>query len=738
MECELRGQMQLKPQEALTTWRDDEQVISTDPRGMTGGDTTRWEYNDASGLEVKKTYADGRGSSKTYDAANRLATEVDARGIVAQYTYNKKTGLVTGVDWSTPDTPAISCSYNILGQPTEIKDAGGRRVYAYDQYGSLNYERSFYGDGDDTFAVNEEWDSYGRSIGYRSRRSGSDMTVVSFAYAADGRIESASFRHGGEERKFTYGYLAGSNLLQSLAMPNKVTLTQTWEEKRDLLAEMLYTRLNSAGNKVEVTRRGYAYDALGRPISRTQDYPQQKFAREDSFDYNKRSELTGATLGEAPYAYSYDNIGNRITAQEDAQSVTYEANNLNQYTQIDTDGTVFVPEYDADGNQTRIQTVTGIWKVQYNGQNRAIRYESEADSTHIITCVYDSQGRRVEKKEEKEGAVISHVRYVYRGYLQVAAYDLLAEGLPSLWQIIWDPTQDIATRPLAIRADGAYSTYGWDLTKNICETYAGATGFLGHRYAYSPYGLVSLEGDTSYQPLQWSSEVYDEELGLNYYNYRYYNPGDGRWTRKDLIRVAGRENAYCCLNNCPVKYIDRRGLDVWIENTDQMFGLHQRICVDTWVQDNSLQSKGSNGVCCMNGRRWKKSDKYCISFGTQVGCWPYFSSGDGGSSDSDSSGPDASSSANEQHTPNTGQSHFPEGIEGPTPNSNGVVYIDIIDPATGESGRIKTSCQQDITSKEYLEGLVGQEAEYSLLGQTCRDFSWAVHDYLKKLLKQGK
>ena len=330
--------------------------------------------------------------------------------------------------------------------------------------------------------------------------------------------------------------------------------------KRELLAEMLYKRLNGAGNKVEVTRRGYAYDALGRPTSRTQAYPQQSVSRDDSFDYNRRSELTGAKLGEAPYAYAYDNIGNRITAQEDAEHITYAANNLNQYTQIDTDGTVFVPEYDEDGNQTRVRTGTGIWKVQYNGQNRAIRYESEADSTHIITCVYDSQGRRVEKKEEKEGAAISHVRYVYRGYLQVAAYDLLAEGLPSLWQIIWDPTQSVATRPLAIRADGAYSTYGWDLTKNICETYAGATGFLMHRYAYSPYGLVSLEGDTSYQPLQWSSEVYDAELGLVYYNYRYYNPTDGRRINRDILFSINQIALYNYLSNNPILMKDILGL----------------------------------------------------------------------------------------------------------------------------------------------------------------------------------
>ena len=323
--------------------------------------------------------------------------------------------------------------------------------------------------------------------------------------------------------------------------------------------DALHAANGAEKKKVEVTRRGYAYDALGRPTSRTQAYPQQSVSRDDSFRYNDRSELTGATLGEAPYAYAYDNIGNRITAQEDVESVTYAANNLNQYTQIDTDGTAFVPEYDEDGNQTRVRTVTGIWKVRYNGQNRAIRYESEADSTHIITCVYDSQGRRVEKKEEKEGAAISHVRYVYRGYLQVAAYDLLAEGLPSLWQIIWDPTQEIATRPLAIRADGAYSTYGWDLTKNICETYAGATGFLMHRYAYSPYGLVSLEGDTSYQPLQWSSEVYDAELGLVYYNYRYYNPTDGRWMRRDPGDIRASLNLYFFLRNEPFSLIDSLG-----------------------------------------------------------------------------------------------------------------------------------------------------------------------------------
>ena len=459
----------------------------------------------------------------------RLATEVDARGIIAQYTYNKKTGLVTGIGWSAPDMPVVSCSYNILGQPTEIKDAGGRRICAYDQYGSLNYERSFY--GDDTFAVNEKWDKFGRSVGYQSRKSGTTITEVNIGYAADGRIESASFRHSGEERKFTYGYLAGSNLLQSLAMPNKVTLTQTWEEKRDLLAEMLYTRLNSAGKEVEVTRRGYAYDALGCPISRAQDYPQQSVSRDDSFDYNRRSELTGATFGEAPYAY--DNIGNRITAQENTAQVTYTTNDLNQYTQIDTNGNDFTPEYDEDGNQTLLQTSTGIWKVQYNAQNRAIRFENESNGT-VITCDYDYMGRRIWKKvENANGTVTLHQRYIYYDYLQIAALDLTRATLNGLWLLTWDPSQAVATRPLAIQINGTWYTYGWDLTKNICELYT-SSGAIGASYTYTPYGTISIASNAAKvtQSIQWSSEYHDVETGLVYYNFRYYNPRDGRWTRR--------------------------------------------------------------------------------------------------------------------------------------------------------------------------------------------------------------
>ncbi len=51
----------------------------------------------------------------------------------------------------------------------------------------------------------------------------------------------------------------------------------------------------------------------------------------------------------------------------------------------------------------------------------------------------------------------------------------------------------------------------------------------------SPYGTVGSTGSLV-QPVQWSSEMNDGKLALVYYNYRYYNPADGRWINRDSLK----------------------------------------------------------------------------------------------------------------------------------------------------------------------------------------------------------
>ncbi len=502
---------------SLRTFRADSEVIITDPGERGDYDETPWAFNTVTGLEMSKTFADNSSVVKIYDAYNRLLTETDGRGVIKTHSYEQARGLLLGTTYSD-GTTARAYTYNHLGQLTQVVDDAGTRTIGYNAYNEQETDSLLA--GGKTHLITELRDGHGRSSGYTYALNGSVQQTVSTGYGTDGRIASAGFVHGGAQKLFTYSYLPGTNLLQTLVKPNNMTLTQSYEEKRDLLIGQLYKRSNTS-----VASRSYSYDTLGRPVTRSTS--KDGSTVNDTFGYNSRSELNTAMVNNEAYAYDYDNIGNRETAQEAAESATtYESNNLNQYTAIGD----FEPTYDDAGNQTTVKTTTGIWSVIYNAENRPTSF-TNADNGTIVECSYDYMGRRATKKVTVNGTVTLHQRFLYRGYLQIACCDLTRSNHPCLWLLTWDPTQSVTTRPLAIQKDGTWYTYGWDLTKNVCEVY-GQHGYIRTIYSYSPYGEVTISGDVT-QPIQWSSEYFDEETNLMYYNFRYYNVIDGEWNQRD-------------------------------------------------------------------------------------------------------------------------------------------------------------------------------------------------------------
>ena len=182
--------------------------------------------------------------------------------------------------------------------------------------------------------------------------------------------------------------------------------------------------------------------------------------------------------------------------------------------------------------------------MSFDSQGRRTEYKSVTNGAqNMWLCfLYDSQGRRFEKKLTVAGITTLHHRYIYRGYLQIAALDLTRSAHPALWFVTWDPSQPIATRTLAIQKDGNWFTYGYDLTKNSCEVF-GPAGYIRTAYSCAPFGAVSAFGDVT-QPFQWSSEVYDSELDLVYYNFRHYSPSLGRFLSRDPIEEQGGWNLY--------------------------------------------------------------------------------------------------------------------------------------------------------------------------------------------------
>ena len=532
---------------SLTTFREDAGDITADPTGRTDGDVTTWSYDDATGLLIRKTWADGTHEDTAYNALNFKSTLTDARGVVTTWGYNLKKGVNNSVSYSD-STPGIQYAYNHLNQLTQVTDASGSRVLTYTPCNEPDTDAITIEGA--SCQLQEHYDTYGRSSGYTLKQGTGVLQEASQGYEADGRLASAGIMHGGTEQRFAYGYLAGSNLLSSLAMPDGIVRELSYEQRRDLLSG-LDCRLGETG----LVSRTQRCDALERPVTRTQRRGTEP-ARSDSFSYNGRNELTGAALGAAPYGYSYDNIGNRKTAQEPAQELAYAANELNQYARIEESGEApFVPTYDASGNQTLIRTSTGIWTVAYNAANRAVSFTSR-DGATVVECGYDYQGRRYMKKVTVNGTVASHERCLYRGYLQIAALDML-NSRNVLRTLLWDPLEPTATRPLALVQGASLYCYGVDFNKNVTEVFD-AQGTIAAAYDYSPYGAVTGTGSLV-QPVQWSGEMHDEEPALAYYNYRFYNPKDGKRINRDPIAEQGGWNSYSFVGNNPIDSFDING-----------------------------------------------------------------------------------------------------------------------------------------------------------------------------------
>ena len=77
-----------------------------------------------------------------------------------------------------------------------------------------------------------------------------------------------------------------------------------------------------------------------------------------------------------------------------------------------------------------------------------------------------------------------------------------------------------------------------------------------------PPGLPASRPWADLLPFHYSSKLRDVDSGFNYYGYRFYDPGAGRWLNRDPIGERGGVNLYGMCYNAPVNGFDDYGLAV--------------------------------------------------------------------------------------------------------------------------------------------------------------------------------
>ncbi len=230
--------------------------------------------------------------------------------------------------------------------------------------------------------------------------------------------------------------------------------------------------------------------------------------------------------------------------------------------------------HDADGNPL----ADGRWNYAWDAENRLVGMESAASAVaggapkQRLEFIYDGQSRRVAKKvftDSGAGWVLaSEARFIYDDWLMLAEVDRTNRPVRTyVWGLDVSGTRQEAAGVgglLAIGdvASGATWLPGFDGNGNVTSLHRAADGSPVATYDYNAFGeVVKAEGSAALaNPIRFSTKYADDETGLVYFGYRYYEAKAGRWVNRDPIEEGGGVNLFAFVGNRSNGTVDPFGL----------------------------------------------------------------------------------------------------------------------------------------------------------------------------------
>ncbi len=509
----------------------------------------------------------------------QLIKRTDAMEKQTSFDYNQF-GQLTKIDY--PNDPDVTFTYNSIGQRTGMTDSTGTTNWNYNSQGLPSTETDPFGD-----AVSYQYDALGRKTDLTLNSS----LITGYSYDPLSRINKITTANN-NEYDYSYHYL--TQQVEAIKRNNQEVVGKTYD---------ILNRLTSLTNKHLNSDIISKYDyALNNADLRTkEDLSTNETNSTKEFGYNLVNELISAKKytvdngiktfdPEYKYSYNYDPMGNRVSANLIDEPLSYDSNNLNQYTQIfNPNGTADTLEYDPNGNLTSLPpdsaklnnedgSAESRTSYSYNDENRL----STVSSLQSKVCfVYDGLGRRRIKQvysfSDNQWILQTETHYTYDQWniIKETKLNSKLEILNSklfFWGLDLSGTLQGAggvggLLELTINDQQTTNNYypSYDANGNI-TAYIDNSNSVAFSCDYSPFGtVINSEGDAPCDYL-FSTKPLDTETGLYYYGYRFYSSSLGRWLTRDPVGEMGGLNQYESFYNNPIDNIDYIGFSVlsWI------------------------------------------------------------------------------------------------------------------------------------------------------------------------------
>lgn len=672
------------------------------------GQTASWNYDNSTGLLLSSRDARGNERQIFYDRWLMVSNILLKTGKSISIEHDRW-GRETSRQYSD-GTPSVYKEYDALGRLVHVIDGFADTMLEYDEFGALvsEIERgiSF------TNVILHAYSPVGKIKGLFVNGETNFLCSLNLE---TGRIADC-FAFGNDER-FEFRYIPGSDLPAALFYPNGVMKSFEYPENRNLPARIEY----SMGTNI-LQRHDFLYDIGGRVVETSTTGHRRDEPTVLRCSYNSRSELTNSTLQKGTnvleFSYSYDDIGNRTVSSGPSGAMGYSANELNQYVFISNsvpDEWWGRPTFDEEGNQRSVMTESGIWSVAYDGNNLPVIWQS--GETNLVMR-YDYRNRRRLVTKYISGEIVEIRRFVYDDN-HIVREEFSGGTAHYVNSYVWDPSRGVDAVPIACKTD--YSTnsviryYLHDNNKNITAIVS-MSGEIETAIDYEPFGRRLIRGiGSSAIHFGFSSEYFESDLALVSFKYRFYDPRCGRWLSSDQSEPTEDLNAYAFVRNEPMAHYDRLGLDTQPKEMEENSpdSLEDGECL-VHICCKQAAPFVPHGHCVI---RFTKKDK------SEVGCrGGPFAGGSNGSSGSSGSGSGGSSGSGNGSSSNGSFSGSSSGgSSGGSSSGGGIGQSKDCSGCCGSWGNVVAGCGKENGDREppSLQRGINDDLEKAKDPDTC-------------------
>lgn len=537
------------------------------------GRTTRYEYNGLSQVvkridpngQVLHYHYDGERNligltnekgeryQLDYDLNERLIQEVGFDGRIQRYSYNATGQLQSSQDFARDGVNLINqinYSRRVDGRLLKQIDALSQTViaeYNYDAAGQITRAKN------SARELQWKYDPVGRIV-----EDWQDQNQISHTYNASGERIQSRLPNG---EQITYSYNANSQFA-GMAFNQQTVVAIAHDSMGRELKRMLGNQLETeyrydpqgrlsaqrTGKRDQenkftpITQRNYQYNAYGQ-LAQIDD----QVRGTTRYHYDVLDRLTQVD-GPNPETFIHDPAGNILGTNKNADTTNRQQSNGNRlafygdnhYTYDDRGNRIL----NARGKNQSLQQ-----RFTYNALNQL---ESVENQQHKTTYQYDALGRRISKRD-----ATSETEFLWLDHALLSETTTQRESRTQTAKIyLFEPGTH---KPLAVVQDNEIYHYHLDHLGTPQEI-TNSRGKLAWSASFKAYGnLAVVHNNDIENNLRFQGQYFDEETGLHYNRFRYYDPECGRFISQDPIGLLGGVNNYQYVPN-PTGWIDPLGL----------------------------------------------------------------------------------------------------------------------------------------------------------------------------------